>query len=186
MLVCLPTFHLICLDKLYALPNPPTLPRSVLKNGIVFAMKKSHFIFDGQYLGLITSRCSGYEPALTPEGTAGRVDLPLSISTNQKVACSNRAGINDFFSEQILKMAESMLFDIVCDRVLERFKLENLKDLQRKALEKLVNGEYVFVSQPTGSGKSLIYQSSPMAIDIMKETTFKSIAVVISPLTSLM
>ena len=77
-----------------------------------------------------------------------------------------------------------MLFDIACDRVLEHFKLENLKDLQRKALEKLVNGEYVFVSQPTGSGKSLIYQSSPMAIDIMKETTFKSIAVVISPLTS--
>ena len=44
-----------------------------------------------------------------------------------------------------------------------------------------------FVIQPTGSaGKSLIYQSSPMAIDIVKETTFKSIAVVISPLTSLM
>ena len=79
-----------------------------------------------------------------------------------------------------------MLFDIACNRVLERFKLENLKDLQQKALEKLVNGEYVFVSQPTGSGKSLIYQSSPMAIDIVKETNFKSIAVVISPLTSLM
>ena len=79
-----------------------------------------------------------------------------------------------------------MSFDIACDRVLERLKLENLKDLQRKALEKLVNGEYVFISQPTGSGKSLIYQSSPMAINIMKETTFKSIAVVISLLTSLM
>ena len=79
-----------------------------------------------------------------------------------------------------------MVFDVACDRVLERFKLENLKDLQRKALEKLVNGEDVFVIQPTGSGKSLIYQSSPMAIDIVKETTFKSIAVVISPLTSLM
>ena len=81
-----------------------------------------------------------------------------------------------------------MLFDMACDRVLERFKLENLKDLQRKALEKLVNGEDVLVIQPTGSGKSLIYQSSPMAmaIDIVKETTFKSIAVVISPLTSLM
>ena len=57
---------------------------------------------------------------------------------------------------------------------MERFKLENLEDLQRKALEKLVNGEYVFVSEPTGSGKSLIDKSSPMAIDIMKETTFKS------------
>ena len=36
--------------------------------------------------------------------------------------------------------------------------MENLKDMQRKALEKLVNGEDVFVIQPTGSGKSLIYR----------------------------
>jgi len=79
-----------------------------------------------------------------------------------------------------------VLFDVTCDRVLERFKLENLKDLQRKALQKLANGEDVFVIQPTGSGKSLIFQSAPMVIDIVKETTFKSIAVVISPLTSLM
>ena len=38
----------ICLDKLYALPDPPTLPRSVLKVLLEFATKKSHFIFDGQ------------------------------------------------------------------------------------------------------------------------------------------
>ena len=75
---------------------------------------------------------------------------------------------------------------MACDRVLERFKLENLKDLQRKALQKLVDGGDVFVIQPTGSGKSLSFQSAPMVIDIVKETTFKSIAVVISPLTSLM
>ena len=78
------------------------------------------------------------------------------------------------------------LFDSACDRVLERFKVENLKDLQRKALEKLVNGEDVFVIQPTGSGKSLIYQSAPMVFDVVKKTTVPSIAVVISPLTSLM
>lgn len=78
------------------------------------------------------------------------------------------------------------LFDSACDRVLEHFKVENLKDLQRKALEKLVNGEDVFVIQPTGSGKSLIYQSAPMVFDVVKKTTFQSIAVVISPLTSLM
>ena len=38
-----------CLDKLYALPDPPTLPRSVLKVLLEFATKKSHFIFDVQY-----------------------------------------------------------------------------------------------------------------------------------------
>ena len=57
------------------------------------------------------------------------------------------------------------LFDLACDRVLERFKLVNFKDLQRKALEKLVDGEDVFVIQPTGSGKSLIFQSAPMVFD---------------------
>ena len=33
------------------------------------------------------------------------------------------------------------LFDLACDRVLEIFKLVSLKDLQRKALEKLVDDE---------------------------------------------
>ena len=49
-----PTFPLdetiqICLDKLYALANPPKLPRSVLKDLLVFATKRSHFLLDGQY-----------------------------------------------------------------------------------------------------------------------------------------
>ena len=39
----------ICLDKLYALPNPPKLPRAVLKNLLVFATERSHFVFDGKY-----------------------------------------------------------------------------------------------------------------------------------------
>ena len=39
----------ICLDKLYALPDPPTLARSVLKVLLEFATKKGHFMFYGQY-----------------------------------------------------------------------------------------------------------------------------------------
>ena len=38
----------ICLDELYALANPPSLqslPRLVLKNLLLFATKKSHFVF---------------------------------------------------------------------------------------------------------------------------------------------
>ena len=34
---------------MYALANPPRLPRLVLKNLRLFATKKSHFVFDGQY-----------------------------------------------------------------------------------------------------------------------------------------
>ena len=44
-----PLDETICLDKLYALPDPPILPRSVLKVLLEFATKRSHFIFNGQY-----------------------------------------------------------------------------------------------------------------------------------------
>ena len=43
----------ICLDKLYALPDAPTLPWSVLNVLLHYATKKSHFIFDGQYYNQI-------------------------------------------------------------------------------------------------------------------------------------
>ena len=39
----------IRLDRLYSLPGPPQLPRSVLKDLLQFATKKSPFIFDGQH-----------------------------------------------------------------------------------------------------------------------------------------
>ncbi|XP_068691626.1 uncharacterized protein [Montipora foliosa] len=49
----------ICLDKLYALANPPRLPRLVLKTLLLFATKKSHFVFDGQYHGQIDGVAMG-------------------------------------------------------------------------------------------------------------------------------
>jgi len=52
----------ICLDKLYALANPPTLPRLVLKNLLLFATKKSHFVFDGQYYDQIDGVAMGSSP----------------------------------------------------------------------------------------------------------------------------
>ena len=73
------------------------------------------------------------------------------------------------------------------ERVLESFKLQNLKDSQREALQNLVKGQDVFVIQPTGSGKSLIFQSAPIVFDTVRPlTNAKSIALVISPLASLM
>ena len=49
----------ICLTKLYSLPDPPTLPRTVLKDLLEFATKKSHFIFDGQYYDQIDGVAMG-------------------------------------------------------------------------------------------------------------------------------
>ena len=57
------------------------------------------------------------------------------------------------------------MLNVVFERVLQTFGIEKLKDLQREALEKLVGGEDVFVIQPTGSRKSLIFQSAPIVFD---------------------
>ena len=63
----------------------------------------------------------------------------------------------------------------------ETFKLNSLRSIQREALEKLVSGEDVFVIQPTGSGKSLIFQAAPIVFDVVKPTIkFQSMAIVIS------
>ena len=49
----------ICLGKLYALPDPPTLPRSVLKVLLEFATKRSHFVFNVQYYDQIDGVAMG-------------------------------------------------------------------------------------------------------------------------------
>ena len=64
-----------------------------------------------------------------------------------------------------------MLFDLVCDCVLERFltKKSNL-------LEKLANSRYVFEIQPTGTGSiiiSILHECWLFAANV-KETTVKS------------
>jgi superfamily II DNA helicase RecQ len=49
-----------------------------------------------------------------------------------------------------------------------------------------LKGNDVFVSLPTGGGKSLCYASLPFVYDRLREETSRSIALVISPLNALM
>ena len=99
-------------------------------------------------------------------------------------------GLSHKLSDQnkVVKMADNVdKMNLAFERVLECFKLQNLKDSQREALQNLVKGQDVFVIQPTGSGKSLIFQSAPIVFDTVRPlTNAKSIALVISPLASLM
>ena len=60
------------------------------------------------------------------------------------------------------------------ERILETFQI----DLRREALEMLL-------IPPTGSGKSLIFQSAPIFFDIVRPKCAKSIVLVISPLVSI-
>ena len=49
----------ICLDKLYSLADPPTLPRVVLRKLLEFDTKNSHFLFDGKYYDQIDGVAMG-------------------------------------------------------------------------------------------------------------------------------
>ena len=51
--------YIFFLDRLFSLPDPPPLSRSVLQSLSDFATKKSHFIFDGQYYDQIDDVAMG-------------------------------------------------------------------------------------------------------------------------------
>ena len=64
---------------------------------------------------------------------------------------------------------------------------ERLKEEQLLAIEKFVTGSDVFVSLPTGFGKSLIYGLLPAVFDRLKGYREPiSVALIVSPLASLM
>ena len=87
-------------------------------------------------LGSITSRCSRNEPTLILEETAGRVTLALLISTYEKRVDLPESGrqhklaLNDLISTWWMRW-------IVYDRVIEQFKVENLKAVQWESLKKV-------------------------------------------------
>ena len=55
-----------CLDRLFSLPDPPQLLRSVLKDLLQFPTKQSQFLFDGQYYDQTddVAMCSPLGPVL--------------------------------------------------------------------------------------------------------------------------
>ena len=123
-------------------------------------------------------------------------------------------GTQPRFSKQ--KMAEAMKNIVVNNIPLQKsaaehskkvLGLENLREYQLEALSGLLQGRDTIISQPTGSGKSVVYQLLPFAFDIhdilrseekseetkgklidevVNSKKTKSIVVVIQPLISLM
>ena len=61
-----------------------------------------------------------------------------------------------------------------------------LKPEQERCLRKFVGGKDVFVSLPTGFGKSLCFILLPPIFDVLREVNGKSIVLVVSPLIALM
>ncbi len=63
---------------------------------------------------------------------------------------------------------------------------KELKDEQTLSIMEFVKGKDVFVSLPTGFGKSLCYILLPIVFDRLRKVDKKSIALVVSPLIALM
>ena len=80
------------------------------------------------------------------------------------------------------------LFEKCLQSILPRFSLAELKDEQKKAMFYLLSGKDVFVNLPTGFGKSLIYQLTPLVAEELSRHYGNiriGIVLVISPLVSL-
>ena len=60
----------------------------------------------------------------------------------------------------------------------------SIRDKQKEAILGFLSGRDVFVSLPTGSGKSLCYSILPKVFDRVRKTS-GSIVIVVSPLVSL-
>ena len=63
---------------------------------------------------------------------------------------------------------------------------ERIRKDQLDVITKFIEGNDVFVSLPTGLGKSLCFACLPLVYDLLKGVTNKSITVIISPLNALM
>ena len=62
----------------------------------------------------------------------------------------------------------------------------SLRDKQKEAILGFMKGRDVFVSLPTGSGKSLCYSILPKVFDRARKKKSSSIVIVVSPLIALM
>ena len=77
--------------------------------------------------------------------------------------------------ESALRVATAML------------EYEELKDKQKEAIKAFPSRKDVFISLPTGYGKSLCYQILPVLFDALRgHQTPSSIIVVVTPLVSIM
>ena len=72
------------------------------------------------------------------------------------------------------------------DKATSRAGFASLSTEQRESIARFVSGKDVFVSLPTGAGKSICYMLLPLVFDLLREVPGKSIIIVVSPLKSLM
>ena len=83
-------------------------------------------------------------------------------------------------------VAVAMEFENAVSKAALEMGYTSLRQKQKDAVIGFIRRRDVFVSLPTGSGKSLCYAILPKVFDILRGRSSRSIAIVISPLISLM
>ena len=79
--------------------------------------------------------------------------------------------------------------DVAVQEATKSLGYMELRPHQRRVVESFLNGHDVFVSLPTGSGKSLCYCLLPKAFDVLRSISSvdtQSVVIVVSPLIALM
>ena len=82
------------------------------------------------------------------------------------------------------RLANLCLLSIICS-IGRYFGYQRLKSGQIEAVMSFCKGKDVFVSLPTGYGKTLIYAILPLLFNVLRRTK-SSIVLVVSPLAALM
>ena len=83
-------------------------------------------------------------------------------------------------SAKMADFSAASVEDVVKDAVLKLLDYLNLKEKQREVILSFVKGNDVFVSLPTGSGKSLCFAVLPRTFDILRHRE-ASLVIVGSP-----
>ena len=76
--------------------------------------------------------------------------------------------------------------DVALVKCIRKLGYDFLKKEQEKAIVSFMEGNDVFVCLPTGFGKSLCYFCLPSLFDIIRNKVDHSVAIVVSPLVTLM
>ena len=76
--------------------------------------------------------------------------------------------------------------DSVLKEALERLGYSHLRPNQKQVIENYISGKDVLFCSPTGSGKSLTFEVAPYIYKGLSGAHYPCVAIVISPLTSLM
>ncbi len=90
-------------------------------------------------------------------------------------------------TSSIIDMVSHKNIPAALNTAADKLGLDDFRPQQRSAIEPFLHGRDVFVTLPTGFGKSAIFQAAPICCDFLRKSESSvSIVIVISPLSALM